>query len=54
MDDSLVTHPTLLQGYGVTLGTINCLAVLTSIFQAIPSLGLQVCRRWGVVKWRCF
>ena len=34
------------QGYGVTLGTINCLAVLTSIFQAIPSLGVQVRRAW--------
>lgn len=31
-----------LQGYGLTLGTINALAVTTSIFQALPSLGLQV------------
>ncbi len=30
-----------LQGYGSTLGTINGLAVLTSIFQAIPLLAIQ-------------
>ncbi len=32
----------LVQGYGITLGTINALSVLISVFEAIPSLGLQV------------
>ncbi len=31
------------KGYGITLGTINCMGVLASIFQAIPNLGFQVC-----------
>jgi hypothetical protein len=31
------------KGYGITLGTINCMGVLASIFQAVPSLGFQVC-----------
>ncbi len=30
------------QGYGITLGAINALSVLTSVLQAIPSLPLQV------------
>ena len=34
--------PVLLQGYGITLGTINGLSVIISVFEAIPSLGLQV------------
>lgn len=29
------------KGYGITLGTINALSVLTSVLQAIPSLPLQ-------------
>ena len=32
----------LAKGYGITLGTINALSVLISVFEAIPSLGLQV------------
>ena len=31
-----------LQGYGITLGTINALSVLTSALQAIPNLQIQV------------
>jgi hypothetical protein len=31
-----------LQGYGITLATINGLSVLASILEAIPSLPLQV------------
>ena len=30
-----------LQGYGITLATINGLSVLASVLEAIPSLGLQ-------------
>jgi hypothetical protein len=30
------------QGYGLTLGTITTLSVLTSVLQAIPSLPIQV------------
>lgn len=30
------------KGYGITLGTINCMGVLASIFQAVPNLGFQV------------
>ena len=33
---------TLPQGYGLTLGTINALAVLTSALQAVPNLQIQV------------
>ncbi len=31
----------LVQGYGVTLGTINFLGVLAALFQAMPSLSFQ-------------
>lgn len=31
------------KGYGITLGTINFLGVIASIFQAMPSLYFQVC-----------
>lgn len=34
--------PTLAQGYGITLGAINGLNVLSSILQAIPNLQVQV------------
>lgn len=43
-----------LQGYGITLGTINALSVLASVLQAIPNLPLQVCshsRRPTSVSW---
>lgn len=30
------------KGYGITLGTINCIGVICSVLQAIPSLRLQV------------
>lgn len=30
------------KGYGITLGTINCIGVIVSVLQAIPSLRLQV------------
>ena len=30
------------QGYGITLGTINCIGVICSVLEAIPFLGLQV------------
>lgn len=30
------------KGYGITLGTINCIGVSVSVLQAIPSLRLQV------------
>lgn len=30
------------KGYGITLGTINFLGVLASLFEAMPSLGFQV------------
>ena len=30
------------KGYGVTMGTINFLGVLASLFEAMPSLGFQV------------
>ncbi len=30
-----------MQGYGVTLGTINFLGVLAALFQAMPSLSFQ-------------
>ena len=32
---------TVVQGYGITLGTINCLGVMAAMFQAMPSLGFQ-------------
>lgn len=31
------------KGYGITLGTINFLAVVASLFEAMPSLWFQVC-----------
>lgn len=30
-----------MQGYGITLGTINCLGVMAAMFQAMPSLSFQ-------------
>ena len=30
------------KGYGVTMGTINCIGVICSVLEAIPSLRLQV------------
>ena len=35
------------KGYGITLGTINCLGVIASLFQAMPSLWFQV---WPFVQ----
>ena len=37
-----------MQGFGLTLGTINALGVLTSVLQAIPSLQLQ---RLTIIIW---